>query len=223
VSGGNVRDVVYPPPWAAALGYPGASPAEPVGGLSRRGDAPEYCDMARSRRRRSEQSGFTLIEVVVTVAIVSVLAAIALPSFTSQSRKAKGDAEVGAFFAELRTREEQYAVENGKFLSTGTSESNMFPTTPAAAGQTLGTLPTTWQSLKIRTPEDKARCSYVVVGGTKTDAAGSIATTSFAYTPPAKNWFYVLARCDLDNDSTVDSYYFVSNDAATIQKINYGR
>lgn len=178
--------------------------------------------MAR-RRRNSEQSGFTLIEVVITVAIVAVLAAIALPSFTSQSRKAKGDSEVASFFAELRTREEQYAVENGRFLSTGSSESAMFPTTPAAAGQTLGTLPATWQSLKIRTPEDKARCSYVVISGLKGDAAGAIATTSFAYTPPAKNWFYVLARCDLDNDSSVDSYYFISNDAATIQKTNYGR
>ncbi|HEY0193409.1 MAG TPA: prepilin-type N-terminal cleavage/methylation domain-containing protein [Kofleriaceae bacterium] len=174
-------------------------------------------------RRRSEQSGFTLMEVMITVAIIAVLAAIALPSFTSQTRKAKGDSEVASFFAELRTREEQYAVENGKFLSTGTSETNTFPVTPSAAGQALGTLPATWQSLKIRTPEDRARCGYVVIAGTKTDAAGAVASTSFGYTAPAKNWFYVLARCDLDNDSTVDSYYFISNDAATIQKINYGR
>lgn len=173
--------------------------------------------------RRNRQAGFTLLEVMITVAIVAVLAAIALPSFTSQTRKSKGDTEVGAFFAELRVREEQYQVENGKFLSTGTSESNTFPVTPSATPQTLGTLPATWQSLRVRTPESSARCGYVVIAGTKTDPAGSMASTTFSYTPPAKNWYYVLAHCDLDNDASVDSYYFISNDSSTIQKSNWGR
>lgn len=174
-------------------------------------------------RARDRQAGFTIIEVMITVAIIAVLAAIALPSFTGESRKAKGDSEVAAFIAELRVREEQYQVENGKFLSTGSSESNPFPAVASPNPQTLGTLPTAWQTLKIRTPEASARCAYVVIAGTKNDSAGTIASTTFNYTPPAKNWFYVLARCDLDNNPAVDSYYFVSNDASTIQKSNYGR
>lgn len=169
------------------------------------------------------QAGFTLIELMVVVALIGVLAAVALPSFTTQSRKAKGDAEVGAFFAELRIREEQYAVENGAYLSTGAGEAATFPATPTAAGQALGTLPATWQALKVRTPESTARCGYVVIAGTSTDPAGALATTSFGYTPPAKNWFYVLAHCDLDGDSAVDSYYFLSNDNAKRQTTNYGR
>jgi type IV pilus assembly protein PilE len=179
--------------------------------------------MLMEMRPRDRQAGFTLMEIMITVAIVAVLAAIALPSFTGESRKAKGDAEIAAFFAELRVREEQYQVENGKFLSTGASESATFPTTPSASAQPLGALPATWQSLKIRTPESTARCAYVVIAGTKSDAAGAIASATFSYTPPTKNWFYVLARCDLDNNPAVDSYYFISNDASTIQKSNYGR
>jgi prepilin-type N-terminal cleavage/methylation domain-containing protein len=175
------------------------------------------------RRRRDHQSGFTLIELMVTVAIISILAAVALPSFTSQSRKSKGDSEVSALFAEFKVREEQYAVENGAYLSTGASESATYPATPSASGQALGTLPAAWQALRIRTPESTARCTYVVVAGTKSTAAGAMASTTFAYTAPAKNWFYILARCDLDNDSSVDSYYFISNDNSTIQKTNYGR
>jgi prepilin-type N-terminal cleavage/methylation domain-containing protein len=169
------------------------------------------------------QSGFTLLEIMIVVALIGVLAAIALPSFTRETRKAKGDSEVAAFFGELKIREEQYAVENGAYLSTGTSETNTFPATVGAAAQILGTLPTTWQSLKVRTPESSARCGYVVVAGLKTDTAGTMATTSFAYTAPAKNWFYVLARCNLDGNSTVDSYYFISNDNSKIQKINHGQ
>jgi prepilin-type N-terminal cleavage/methylation domain-containing protein len=174
-------------------------------------------------RTRHQQSGFTLIELMVVVALIGILAAIALPSFAGQTRKAKGDSEVGAFFAELKVREEQYAVENGKYLSTGAGESTTFPATPKPAAQTLGTLPATWQALKVRTPESSARCGYVVIAGTKTDTAGTLATTTFAYTTPAKNWFYILAHCDLDGNNAVDSYYFISNDNSKIQKTNYGQ
>jgi prepilin-type N-terminal cleavage/methylation domain-containing protein len=173
-------------------------------------------------RTRNRQSGFTLIELMVVVALVAVLATIALPSFAGQSRKAKGDAEVSAFFAELKVREEQYAVENGVYLSTGASESATFPATPSAGAQTLGTLPATWQSLKVRTPESTARCGYVVIAGIKTGTAGAMATT-FGFTVPAKNWFYLLAHCDLDGNNAVDSYYFIAGDDSKIQKTNYGQ
>ena len=175
------------------------------------------------KRMRGRQSGFTLLELMVVVTLVGVLAAIALPSFTGESRKSRGDSEVGAFFGELAVREEQYAVENGKYLSTGASETASFPVTPTPGATALGTLPATWQTLKVRTPESSARCTYVVIAGLPTDTAGSMASTTFAYTPPAKNWFYILAHCNLDGDSSVDSYYFISNDNAKIQKTNYGR
>jgi prepilin-type N-terminal cleavage/methylation domain-containing protein len=172
---------------------------------------------------RRPDGGFTLLELLVVVALVGILAAVALPSFAGESRKAKGDTEVAAFFGELKVRQEQYAVENGRYLSTSSGESATFPATPSASAQPLGTLPATWQTLKVRTPESSARCGYVVVAGTRTDSAGTMATTTFGYTPPAKNWFYVLARCDLDNDAAVDSYYFISNDSSKIQKTNHGR
>jgi type IV pilus assembly protein PilA len=180
--------------------------------------------MTRTRNRtRNGQAGFTMLELMIVVTLVAILAAIALPSFASESRKAKGDSEVAAFFAELTVREEQYAVENGKYLSTSSGETATFPATVSPSTQALSTLPTTWQTLRVRTPESSARCGYTVVAGTRTDAAGSIATTTFGYTPPAKNWFYVLAHCDLDGNSATDSYYFISNDDATIQKSNPGR
>jgi len=174
-------------------------------------------------RSRNRQAGFTLIEMMIAVAVVGILAAIALPSFTGESRKAKGDAEVNAFFAELIVREEQYAVENGRYLSTGTGETDTFPATASANTQTLGTLPATWQTLKVRPPESAARCGYVVIAGVSGGSAGTIANTTFAYSAPARNWFYVLAHCDLDGSSAVDSYYFSSSDGAKIQKSNPGR
>jgi prepilin-type N-terminal cleavage/methylation domain-containing protein len=173
-------------------------------------------------RTQQAQAGFTLLELMVTVAIIGVLAAIAVPTFASTSRKTKGDSEVNAFFAELRIRQEQYQLEYGRYMSTGADEAAIFPT-PSAKGTTMGTLPATWTALKVRTPESKARCGYVVIAGTPTDNPGPIATGQFGYVKPSKNWFYVLARCDMDGSSTLDGYYFVSSDNATIQKLNAGR
>jgi prepilin-type N-terminal cleavage/methylation domain-containing protein len=189
-------------------------------GISDRRGRAEYIAMMRTRDR---QAGFTLLELLVAVAIVGVLAGIALPMFAGESRKAKGDAEVNAFFAELAVREEQYAVENGRYLSTGTSETDTFPATVSPTAQTVGTIPTSWQTLKIRPPESSVRCGYVAIAGTSGGTAGSMASTTFAYTPPAKNWFYLLAHCNLDGDTTVDGYYFSNNDDAKIQKSNPGR
>jgi prepilin-type N-terminal cleavage/methylation domain-containing protein len=175
------------------------------------------------KRTRDRQTGFTLLELMVVVAIVAVLAAIAIPTFAGQTRKSKGDSEVAAFFAELGVREEQYALENGKYLSTGTSETDTFPATATPNGTAIGTLPATWQALKMRTPESTARCGYVAVAGLKTNSAGAMAAASFGFTAPAKNWFYLLAHCNLDGDSAVDSYYFASSEDAKILKINYGQ
>jgi prepilin-type N-terminal cleavage/methylation domain-containing protein len=174
------------------------------------------------KRTKQSQAGFTLMELMITVAIIGVLAAIAVPTFASTSRKTKGDAEVSAFFAELRIRQEQYQLEYGRYMSTGADETAVFPT-PSAKGTTLGTLPATWTALKVRPPESKARCGYVVIAGTPTDNPGAMATGSFGYVKPSKNWFYVLAHCDMDGSATTDGYYFISSDAATIQKLNPGR
>jgi prepilin-type N-terminal cleavage/methylation domain-containing protein len=173
--------------------------------------------------RRNAQSGMTLIELAVAVAILGVLIKLVLPAFTSQAHKAEGDSEVAAFFAELSAKEEQYKIDHAVYLSTGTSETTTWPTTPKAQLQNVTPLPATWTSLRVVTPASTVRCGYVAIAGTATTGTvGSIATTNFGFVKPSRSWYYLLAHCNLDGNSTKDSYYFASSLDARIQKLNWG-
>jgi len=58
------------------------------------------------RKRMSNRKGFTLVELLVVVAIIGVLAAIAVPKFTSASDSARG----AKMQADLRTIDSAVAI-----------------------------------------------------------------------------------------------------------------
>jgi type IV pilus assembly protein PilA len=68
---------------------------------------------------RSEPRGFTLVEVLIVVAIIGVMAAIAIPSFLRYQLRAKvGEALVN--IRALATAEETFFTEHGHYVSTAT-------------------------------------------------------------------------------------------------------
>lgn len=61
--------------------------------------------------------GFTLVEVMVTVAIVAILAAVALPTYNKQIRKSRrGDAKIALL--DMAARQERYNTTNFKYSGT---------------------------------------------------------------------------------------------------------
>jgi len=65
----------------------------------------------------STQSGFTLIEAMIAVAIVAVLAAVAYPQYTQHVRRGhRADAQ--AVLMDVATRQQQYLLDSRAYAGT---------------------------------------------------------------------------------------------------------
>ena len=142
------------------------------------------------RKLHARKGGFTLIELMIVVAIIGILAAIAIPNFLMfQLRSKTGEAKVN--LAGLRTAEEGYFAEFGTYVNAvavtpvPSSTKNPWPI-PAAGFDTMG-----WA------PEGQVFFQYQVVStaavppivdysaGAQGDLDGDVANlSSFAYLHP---------------------------------------
>ncbi len=77
--------------------------------------------------RAMNKKGFTLIELMIVVGIIGILAAIAIPGYLGQQRRA-ARTEAYTNLENLRLLEEQYFAENGCYYRVGnvcTNQANM--------------------------------------------------------------------------------------------------
>lgn len=65
-------------------------------------------------RKRSSSSGFTLIELMITVAIVAILASIALPSYQQYVVRSKRSA-AQAQMMDIANRQQQFLIANRNY------------------------------------------------------------------------------------------------------------
>src|ERR1700682_3130054 len=78
----------------------------------------------RLRQRSQDESGFTLVELLVVLLIIGILAAIAIPAFASQKAKAT-DTQAKALARTAQTAAETLSTDNnGGYEKVTTTELN---------------------------------------------------------------------------------------------------
>ena len=80
---------------------------------------------------RKKDKGFSLVELMIVVAIIAILAAIAIPAFMRFAMKSKTSEATGNLSA-IRTAEESYKAENDVYYNCLQSPAALTGSTPQA-------------------------------------------------------------------------------------------
>lgn len=84
----------------------------------------------RPLQHEPKDKGFTLIELMIAIAIIAILAAIAIPNYSQYIVRSKLTESTGAL-ADVRVRMEQFYQDNRNYGATATCTGSTFPITPA--------------------------------------------------------------------------------------------
>jgi type IV pilus assembly protein PilA len=107
-----------------------------------------------------KQGGFTLIELMIVVAIIGILAAIAIPNFLQYQMKSR-QSEAKTNLQAIKTSEVSFQAERGCYVGIAMEVLQI----PAAVG--VKTAPYTWGNGQVATPPVATGwCTAAGVGGT---------------------------------------------------------
>jgi type IV pilus assembly protein PilE len=84
------------------------------------GPHPEFDNHEVAVATKSRGGGFTLMELMITVALVAILARIAFPSYVEYLKRGNRSSAQGLML-DLANREQQYLLDNRSFLGGGAS------------------------------------------------------------------------------------------------------
>jgi prepilin-type N-terminal cleavage/methylation domain-containing protein len=75
-------------------------------------------------KKTSRNAGFTLVEIMIVVAIIGLLAAIAIPNFVQARKTSQTNACINNL-RQIDAAKQQWALENGKLATASPTSSNI--------------------------------------------------------------------------------------------------
>lgn len=124
---------------------------------------------------RNISKGFTLIELMIVVAIIGILAAIAYPNYTEYVRRTHR-AEIASLLSEQTQSLERFYSKNGSYTdATGVSTGNAYYTIAKTLNAQDFTLAATGKGVMLN---DKCGVFTITNTGARTNPGATNGTTS---------------------------------------------
>ncbi len=176
------------------------------------------------KERIRTQHGFTLVELMITIAILAILAVVALTSYKVYIRRARAQ-EGRQLLMEIKMKQEHYFSTYSQYVDTdgGNGEiTGLFPNTAQdkfnqyswspmnCAGAAAGSAVEGWCHLGVR-PTQPQYFKAVTIGWnpTKTAAPTSVhpIVTNMNF---SLRWYYAVAVADQDGDGSFSTFIMTS-------------